>query len=383
MSTIEVDTITDCSGIGAPNFPFGASGLPKPHTPNAVSGATPSLDVGAYNFFNQGALTADTTVSFANVPTNAKWQYYYTNAVDTANAFTLTTAGFFGVKDTGSMSGSTPQVRGHAFSADGTRFWVTDSTLDRIVQFDLSPAFDLSTWAYNGVNYSVSSRGNAPYGLQLGNGGTAMYVVDASNETIFQYALSTPNDLSTISYVRSKAIATATLAFFKPDGLTVYFKRSGTNDIVQYTLSTAWNIGTASYANKSFDPNLGNLGHFCISPDGTTMILCDLGNATANLVQYTLSTPWDISTASADNLTYDNVDTSIYGLSFSPDGSILYASGLSDRIYGIELLDQFTLTLPVIKGTISAPALNEAVTYTFMTDDAGTNVNLIAEDKIA
>ena len=383
MSTIEVDTITDCSGIGAPNFPYGASGLPKPHTPNAVSGATPSLDVGAYNFFNQGALTADTTVSFANVPTDAKWQYRYTTAVDTANAFTLTTAGVLGVKDTGSLSTITPQVRGHAFSADGTRFWLTDSTNDAIFQFDLTTAFDVTTWQYNGVSYGLGYLGRNPYGFQLGNGGTAMYTADASTENIYQYALSTPNDLSTISYVRSKAIATVVGLFFKPDGLTVYFKRSSTNDIVQYTLSTAWDIGTVSYANKSFDPNLGNLGHFCITPDGTTMILCDLGNATANLVQYTLSTPWDISTASADNLTYDNVDTNMYGLSFSPDGSILYASGLSDRLYGIELLDQFSLTLPAIEGTISAAAIGEYATYTFMTDDAGTTVNLIAEDKIA
>jgi hypothetical protein len=45
--------------------------------PVAVSGATPSLDVGSYNFFSQGALTANTTVSFASVPTNANWRYSF------------------------------------------------------------------------------------------------------------------------------------------------------------------------------------------------------------------------------------------------------------------------------------------------------------------
>jgi len=385
MSTIEVDTITDCSGIGAPNFPFGASGLPKPHTPNAVSGATPSLDVGAYNFFNQGALTADTTVSFANVPTNAKWQYRYTPATDPSNAFTLTTAGVLGVKETGSLSTIAPQVRGHAFSADGTRFWVTCSSNDGIFQFDLTTAFDLSTWVYNNVNYSFyGSRGRSPYGFQLGDGGSAMYMVDAANLTCYQYALSTPNDLSTISYVRSKAITNIDNLFFKPDGLTVYFKRGGTYDIVQYTLSTAWNIGTASYANKSFDPNLGPLGGFCISPDGTTLVIHDMkvGNSTSGLEQYTLSTPWDISTASSDNLSYDHVETSVYGLSFNADGSIIYTSGLRDQIYGIELLSAFSLTLPVIEGTISAAGIGEYANYTFLTDDGGTTVHLIAEDII-
>ena len=48
-------------------------GVPDPFNPVAVTGATPSLDVGSYNFFNNGTITANTTVSFASVPTNAKW----------------------------------------------------------------------------------------------------------------------------------------------------------------------------------------------------------------------------------------------------------------------------------------------------------------------
>ena len=51
---------------------------PSSFAPVAVTGATPSLNVGTYNYFDNGTLTADTTVSFASVPTTAQWKYSFT-----------------------------------------------------------------------------------------------------------------------------------------------------------------------------------------------------------------------------------------------------------------------------------------------------------------
>src|SRR6056297_3372301 len=47
----------------------------------SVSGATQALDVGSSDFFNAGTLTSDVTVSFSNVPTEAKWQYTFIGGV--------------------------------------------------------------------------------------------------------------------------------------------------------------------------------------------------------------------------------------------------------------------------------------------------------------
>src|SRR6056297_1986013 len=44
-------------------------------SPTTVSGASQSLDLGDFNFFDAGTLTADTTVSFTNVPTEARWTW--------------------------------------------------------------------------------------------------------------------------------------------------------------------------------------------------------------------------------------------------------------------------------------------------------------------
>jgi hypothetical protein len=43
--------------------------------PVSVSGATQALNVGSYNFFDGGDLSADTTLTFTSVPTDALWTY--------------------------------------------------------------------------------------------------------------------------------------------------------------------------------------------------------------------------------------------------------------------------------------------------------------------
>ena len=46
--------------------------------PVAVTGTSPSLNVGTYNFFDNGTLSGNTTVTFASIPTEAKWSYSFT-----------------------------------------------------------------------------------------------------------------------------------------------------------------------------------------------------------------------------------------------------------------------------------------------------------------
>jgi len=382
MSTIEVDTITDCSGIGAPNFPYGASGLPKPHTPNAVSGATPSLDVGAYNFFDQGALTADTTVSFANVPTNAKWQYSYVSAADTTNAFTLVDAGTNGIASTGELFRG-GQTRGLSVSPDGTRFWTVDSRTDYIYQYNLLTPFDLTTWEYRNIRFRINSQSAFPWGLFFGDSGYKMYVVDATLHKIFQYNLTVKYDISSAVYENKNATVSESVnVFFKPDGLTAYFVRDSNKDVLQVALGRAWDVDFFGAISGPFNPSFSNTAAgLCISPDGTKMIIAEVGQ---RLHQFTLSTPWEISTASADNVTYVGPDTNCYGLSFNADGTVLYASSYGGNIYGITLnLGKFEITLPSIVGTPNVTAVGDRVTYAFDTSDAGTTVNLIAEDQIA
>ena len=86
------------------------------------------------------------------------------------------------------------------FNNDGTKLFMLGVVSDKVHQYTLSTAFDISTASYDSVNFSVASQETDPYGLAFNNDGTKMYITGNTSDSIFQYSLSTGFDLSTASY---------------------------------------------------------------------------------------------------------------------------------------------------------------------------------------
>ena len=106
--------------------------------------------------------------------------------------------------------------------------------------------------------------------------------------------------------------------------------------IYQYTLTTAWDISTGSYANKSLSVSAKEVSPsgLAFSSDGTKAYI--VGFSTDTIYQYTLTTAWDISTGSyaSKSLSVTAQDTSSGGLSLSSDGTKAYVVGSqNDFIY--------------------------------------------------
>ncbi|MHA2254420.1 MAG: hypothetical protein ACXAD7_29035, partial [Candidatus Kariarchaeaceae archaeon] len=105
--------------------------------------------------------------------------------------------------------------------------------------------------------------------------------------------------------------------------------------IYQYSLATPWDVSTASYDSVfvSLQSDETFLTGFAFNPAGTKLIIC--GNTGDKLIYYTLSTPWDLSTLSSgtDIATGLNNPTGIY---WRKDGGKLYvANTFSDNIVEI------------------------------------------------
>jgi DNA-binding beta-propeller fold protein YncE len=141
--------------------------------------------------------------------------------------------------------------------------------------------------------------------VRFGNAGTKIYVLNISSDTILQYDLSTAWDISSAAYA-SKSFSVATQAdtpagiAFSSDGTKLYVTDEFTKSAYQYTLSTAWDISTASYDSKSLAPLASE--RWCamnFKADGTTLYLTSETDLSADkhVRQFTCSTPWDISTA--------------------------------------------------------------------------------------
>jgi sugar lactone lactonase YvrE len=363
----------------------GADGISTaPFNPVAVTGATPSLNVGSYNFFDQGVLTANTTVSFASVPTTARWTYTAKGALLASAAYDITSAAYESSLNIGTKE---LNPRGVEFSTDGIFLYVIGSAGKDVNQYTLSTAWDVSTATFTRV-FSISAQENDPTGVDFKTDGTEMYIIGKAGDDVNQYTLSTAWDVSTASYTRAFSVAAQetdlTGIDFKTDGTEMYLCGDAGDDVNQYTLSTAWDISSATFtrvfsvAAKDTSPS-----DVKFRSDGLGMFV--LGAATDAVYHYTLSTAWDISSATFTRVfSVGSLASAPEGLAFNADGTRMYIIGTStDSIYQYRTAPYATLTLPAsVVGTPNVVNTVQRVTYDFFTMDGGTTVNLIGEEIV-
>jgi len=146
---------------------------------------------------------------------------------------------------------------------------------------------DVDTYSYASKSLSVTSQDTTPRGIAFSSDGTKLYIMGGTNDTVYQYTLSTPWDISTGSYASKSLSVTSQdsdpreLAF-SPDGIKLYVM-GGTNDTVyQYTLSTPWDISTGSYASKSMSVSSQDTtpSGLAFSPDGNKLYITGIVNDT-------------------------------------------------------------------------------------------------------
>jgi len=223
------------------------------------------------------------------------------------------------------------------FKPDGTKMYVLGQIGDDVNEYDLSTAWDITTASYL-QNFSVSAQESQPQGIFFKPDGTKMYVIGQIGDDVNEYDLSTGWDVSTAAYLQNFSVAAEETApqgiYFKPDGTKMYVAGNQGNDITEWTLSTAWDISTASYA-QGFSVSSQETypsGVF-FNPDGTKMYV--IGLVSDNVNEYDLSTGWDVSTAAyLQNFSVASQDGIPNGISFKSNGSKMYIIGNgTDTIY--------------------------------------------------
>lgn len=282
--------------------------------------------------------------------TNNNWDVNSTteNYTRLDSAYATTLDWVAGDIDSGSYSsnsyGVTTQAtepRGMKVSSDGTKAYVVDGTTDSIYQYSLPTAFDISTASYNSVSLSVASQTAEPVGIVFNNDGTKLYITSLSPDAIYQYSLSTAFDLSTASY-DSKSFSVASQdgnaygVAFNSDGTKMYMCGVSTDSVYQYSLSTAFDVSTASYDSVSFSVASGSFvdpSDLGFNSDGTKMYV--ISRASDDIRQYSLSTAFDLSTASYDSIELTTAeDSNMWGMSINSSGSKIYLTGNStDTLY--------------------------------------------------
>jgi sugar lactone lactonase YvrE len=199
---------------------------------------------------------------------------------------------------------------GLCFNPNGTRMYMLGWNTDAIYQYNLSTAFDLSTAFYSNSSFNVASQsGTSPTGIIFNNDGTRMYIGSIANSRIYQYNLSSAFNISTASYSNTNLYTyfQDTQPYdiaFNSDGTKMYMAGQQFASIYQYTLSIGFDLSTASYDSVSFSVASQGTNPYSLlfSTDGTKMFV--IGAATDTIHQYSLSTAFDLTTASYDDLSF-------------------------------------------------------------------------------
>jgi DNA-binding beta-propeller fold protein YncE len=192
-------------------------------------------------------------------------------------------------------------------------------------------------------------------------------------------ALSSFTSLSANGYTSFKGTG------FSSDGTNMYVFSpisSGDPSFYQFSLSTAWDVTTASYANKSFTPTSSNNWYVHLirfDPTGTKMYAGGEGQARNTLYEYTLSTPWDLSTANStatDSLPTKGVagvsPQELENIIISPNGSYVYGFN-----YNTGTLHRWTLNTPwnLSSRTSNSPDQTTSALYTWSAYSWGLDIS--------
>jgi hypothetical protein len=232
------------------------------------------------------------------------------------------------------------------FNSDGTKMFMVGSTNKYVYQYTLTTGFNISTASYDNVSLSVNAQDTQPISIEFSSDGTKMFMVGSNNDSVYQYTLTTGFNLSTASYDNvsfgfGSQDSNTRCVEFNSDGTKMLMFGAGNDSVYQYTLTTGFNISTASYDNVSF--GFGNLGgaefgsgltSIVLNNKGTKMFM--LSQAEDRVYKYTLTTGFNLSTASYDNVSFsvsaqDGLPISI---EFSSDGTKMFIVGLNnDSVY--------------------------------------------------
>ncbi len=259
------------------------------------------------------------------------------------------------------------------FVNNGFKMFLLGSNGDDINQYNLSTAYDVSTAVFDvsAGTFSVRAQDSNPYGMAFNNDGTKMFIV-GDNDFVYQYSLSIPFDIFSAVYdgdaerfsVSAQETVPTDLAF-NPDGTKLFVLGLAGDDISQYTLASPFDVSTAVFDGNSERLAVGsqesNPRSFVFAFNGKKIYL--VGNSGDDVNSYTLSTPYDVSTAVFDGndqrLFLNSLDGNPFGLAFNPDGTKLFVLGdVNDAIFEFLLFD----VAPEISGAIIDQEVNDRST---------------------
>lgn len=196
-------------------------------------------------------------------------------------------------------SGHVGAASGIDFSSDGRMMAVSDSGNGQIHIYN-SSSFELSLATHQN-DVDVSNNTSAPTDVHFANAGETAYLTDDAGDSVEQYSLADPYNFSTASHERGLDVSARDSLIrgisVHHNGTKMLVLGADSADLYEYTLEDPYNLSSAVYEqNYSIGDQEATPNSVDIIDDGTTMMI--MGEDFNTVFQYELTEPYDLETAS-------------------------------------------------------------------------------------
>ncbi|MDA0207872.1 MAG: hypothetical protein O3B64_00485 [bacterium] len=222
------------------------------------------------------------------------------------------------------------------FNNDGSKMFLLGANSDSIIEYSLSTPYVISTATHAGVDEElyVSAEEVGVLGFEFNDDGSKVYVIGNADDSVVEYGLATPFDLSTASYsgigeeydASGEDTAPADIEF-NDDGSKMFFLGRTSFSVIEYTLSTPYDVSTAVHAGggEELDVSAEESSPWGIEFNANGSALFVVGSDDDSIVRYTLTTPYDVSSATYDGIAAEldlsSQTSDLHGMAFNASGS--------------------------------------------------------------
>ena len=226
-------------------------------------------------------------------------------------------------------------------------------TLERSDSYSYTPpivgdeGWNLSTALFL-QDFSVVTQDGAIQGLTFNPTGSKMYIIGTDNDNVVEYDLSTNFNITTAVFLQNFSVntqdATPNGVTFNNTGSKMYVLGRQNNKVYEYDLSINYDVSTSVFL-QDFSVNTQDTAPFDLffKPDGTKMYIAGVTNS--KIYEYDL-TAFNISTCVFNqDFSVATQDTSPAGVYFSTDGTKMYFVGQqNDKVYQYTLSSAFDIS---------------------------------------
>ena len=255
----------------------------------------------------------------------------------------------FNISNEGTATGIT-------FKPDGTKMYITGSSADKILQYNLTRAFDITSATLE-KSVLIQTVENKPQDVKFNSDGTVIFILGGNDNGIDRWSLSTPYDIGSIIAANTTftSVGGDPRGFdFNNDGTKMFILDQTDKQIEEYNLSTPYNPATKTLNNtlsNTFVVGVNSHQGLDFNNDGSKMFVVkgeNSGNNADNKIEeYALSTAFNISTATLTG-TFTPTSSSaadISGLAFNSSGTKMYHLDFDgNKVYEYSLTCPFKVT---------------------------------------